>query len=222
MGVGAQVHAAGVAAFQLRGVQPRHPAGAGQGDPARSHAQTCAASLVQQPQRRQRPQQVILFFHRQRPQVLEQAGLLDRLEIRLLRDDLPPVGQVQKGSGQVFAQARQGSGLKQRRERHQQQQHDQGRREQTPCTAQVKSREIDAPRLGVLLQQQRRDDETGDGEKDVHPQKTCGQKMPQVQVVADHGQHGHAAQAVQSRQTRQCAHGLTRPKSTTKVLASSR
>ena len=154
--------------------------------------------------------------------MLEQTRLLNRFEIRLLRDDLPPVGQVQKGSGQVFAQARQRGWLKQRRERHQQEQHDQGRREQTPCTAQVKSREIDAPCLGVLLKQQRRDDETRDGEKDVHPQKTCGQKMAQVQVVADHGQYGHAAQAVQPWQARQGAHGLARPKSTMKVLASSR
>jgi hypothetical protein len=62
--------------------------------------------------------------------MLQQAGVFDGLEIRLLRHDLPPVGQVEKSGGQVFAQARQCSGQQQWREGHQHQQHDQRRGKQ--------------------------------------------------------------------------------------------
>ena len=172
MGVGAQVNPAGVTAIDLRGVKPGHPARTGHGDQPRRHAQTLPAGLVQKPQHGQRPQQVILLFDGQRPQVLQQSGVFNGLEIRLLGHDLPPVGHIQKGGRQVFAQARQSGGQQQGRERHQHQQHDHCRRKEAACSAHVKRREIDAPGLGMLLQQKRRDDETRHGEENVHPQKT--------------------------------------------------
>ena len=65
MGVGAQIHATGVAAVYLSGIEPGHPGGAGQGNQRGPHAQTCAAGPVQKPQCSQRPQQVILLLYGQ-------------------------------------------------------------------------------------------------------------------------------------------------------------
>ena len=154
--------------------------------------------------------------------MLQQSGVFDGFEIRLLRHDLPPVGQVEKSSGQVFGQTLKRHRHQQRREGHQQEHHDQGGRKQAACSAKVKSRKVDVAGLRVFLQHQRGDDEARHGEENVHPQKTSGQKVAQIQVVADDGQHGHAAQTIQARQTGQCAHGAVRPKSVMKRLASSR
>ncbi len=210
--VAAQVDAAGVAAVDLGGVEPGHPGRAGQRHHHGQHGQGAASAQAQGAPRQQRPHDVELLLHRQRPQVLQQRRAAEGLEVRLFGDDLPPVRHVDQRRRDVAHQPRHRVGRQHRRHHGHHGDHREGRRQQAARPAQVEGAEVDAAMARVFAQQQRGDDEAGDDEEHVHAQE-AGRREPVLpQVVGDDGEHGDAPQAVQAGQPRRFGMRGCRPR----------
>ena len=103
----------GTAGISLSGVavgdgEKGHPQGRGECAPD-GHVEDGSASLpAQQEKGEKRPDEIELLLDREGPQVLEERRSTDRLEVRSIGDDIPPVRDVQQGSDSIGAECCRG------------------------------------------------------------------------------------------------------------------
>ena len=207
VGVGAEVHPAGVVRYRRRGADgehghrdrreqredggdlpdPRPPCAHGHHDDEREH-------------------QVELLLDGQRPQVLQQRRTAHHLEVRAVGEDLPPVRHVRHGGGDVPAQLRRLAGHRDRDATHRDQQQRQGR-QQAACAPRVEAAEREAAGAFHLVEHERGDEVAGQDEEDVDPQEPAAH--PRGAEVVDHDPgDGDRADPVEPAQVRHARGGV--------------
>ena len=143
----------------------------------------------------QRPHQVVLLLHGQRPRVHERVGRLEVREVVVAGGQLLPVGEVQERRHGGGAQlGRHDPGPPEQRvesQRHEQQQ--QGG-EQSPSPPRPEGPQADPSGCSLLREQQARDQEPGQDEEDVHAVPAASEEP---EVIGDDGRDGHAAHTVE-------------------------
>ena len=167
-----------------------------------------AASVTQEHEEDQRPDEIELFFDRQGPGVLQRRWRGELGEVRLVRvNEVPVVDVEQRGDG-IAAQARQidqtvGAGSAEHgiadevegQRRH----HEEERRQQAAGPAPPERSQVDAAGPDPLLQEERGDQEARQDEEEVDPQiPALG--PAELEVVGHDADHCHPAQAVESGQ----------------------
>ena len=163
-------------------------------------------SNPQQRHEHQRPDQIPLLLHRQAPQVPQQRRLAG--EVRDVAEDLAPVVHVEDRPRDVAAHLRLLFGRAGERGPHGNgEQHGVERREEPTCPAEPELTERHLAVAAVLVEQQRRDQESGDHEEHldaeeppVHPREppvvqqddADGQRTQPVErrLVAHRGERG--------------------------------
>ena len=171
------------------------------GDRARDHADHDAP--VTEPRHEERegdgPEQVELLLDRQRPEVAEQGGPGELLEVGLVAQDQVPVGHVGHRGQRLAAERGDLSEVEERAGDHHHGDQHPDRRQQPPRAPQPERDEVDSPLLAELAEQQRGDQVAADDEEDVDPEEPAGKPpAPVVEVVDEHGQHGDGTQAIQA------------------------
>ena len=136
-----------------------------------------------------RPDDVPLLFDGQRPHVTQGRGWEQRLEVRLVGQDVPPVGDVEEAGHRVAPHLLPLLGQAQDAEGHHDGQDHQGEcGHQPPEPARPEATQVDATRRVTLGEQQGGDQVAGDDEEQVDPEEAT-LRPSQVQVVGEHGQH---------------------------------
>ena len=151
----------------------------------------------------QRPEQVELLLHRQRPQVAQRGERPGR-GVPLADEDLVPVAAVQQPADEVAAGAPERVALEQRHVHGQAGEQQEHGRQQAAGTTQPELAEGDAPGALVLGDQQQRDQVAADHEEDLDAEEPAAQPLV-VGVVDHHADHGQGAQAVEPGQVRHAA-----------------
>jgi hypothetical protein len=154
-----------------------------------------------------RPDQVELLLDGERPQVLHERGSAHALEVRLLRDDEEPVGDVAQRCGHIAPQRRHLV-----RQEHHADGDDGGegeeeRREQPSGAADVEVLEVDPVLVAPAGEQDRRDQEAADDEEDLDAQEAALQDLAapeprELGVVDEHGHDGDRPHAVEPGRVR--------------------
>ena len=195
--VGAVVHAARVA----RGVVHHDHAerrGAGQNQAETADAAVVDAGTVE-PQHDERPDEIELLLDGERPEVQNRAGLRDGLEVRLLAEDIPPVGEPEQRGEQVGLELVEQALVQEERGERGHDDHERDGGEQAPHTADPEALKVDPVRLGKLDAQDSGDQEARDDKEHRHAHQAAG-GPGQVEMVGEHGDDGQCAQAVDARQ----------------------
>ena len=146
----------------------------------------------------ERPDQVPLLLDGERPEVLEDGGPAEGVEVALPVDDVPPVGDVEEGGDDVAAEAVEGVGHEQHGPRGDDEEHEVQRRQQAPPPPQPELAPVDAAGAFPLLGHERRDQVAAHDEEDVHAEEAA-RDPGEPEVEEHHGRHGDGADAVQGR-----------------------
>ena len=146
----------------------------------------------------ERPQQVELLLHRQRPHVLEQRRTADVLEIREMVEDQVPVLHVRERGDHLTAELVDRVGEEQQRVQRHRGQHREQRGEQAAGAAEPESAEIDVAVLAPVGEEQGRDQVAADHEEHVDAEEPPGDPVL-VAVVQQDRDHRERAEAVKGR-----------------------
>ena len=150
----------------------------------------------------ERPQQVELLLDGQRPQVPQQRRPRERLEVRLVGEDLVPVVDVEERRDRVGPRRGQVARAEDRHREHGQRDDEERRGEQPPRPPRPERREVDAPRRLALGEQQRRDEEPAQDEEQVHAEEAARQPA-RPGVVQHDARDGDRADPVEGGDVRQ-------------------
>ena len=144
----------------------------------------------------QRPDEVVLLLHRQRPVVLQRGRRLPLGEVVGADGGEADVGRERGDPDGVLDdldradQREEGDGGDDRRHGHQR-----GRGEDPPGAPRVEAHQRDPARAGRLAHQQRGDQEPGDHEEDVDADEAARERA-EARVSHDHQQHGERAKTL--------------------------
>lgn len=150
-------------------------------------------------ERYQRPDQVELFFHGQRPRVGQRGHGTCGHEVVPTGGDLPPVREVEQCRKRVHPE----SGIQTGRlgepyhHRHDHQ-HDEQRGQQSPSPAQPECRQLDPSPFVVLVYQQSGDQIAGEHVEDVQAEEAA-LKPADPEVVPHDDEEGHGTEPVEGR-----------------------
>ena len=158
----------------------------------------CVAPNGQQHQPHQdRPDQVVLLLDRQRPIVCRDLDIRLR-EIGFGVRDLHPVIDEERGTEELGAQLHRKIAADRPHHRRRHNEDEQGQRGDTPQTPLPENPEAHALGKGDFPQQNRRDEEAGKHEEDVHAHESTRQEVAE-KVVQHHGCHRDPSQPVETR-----------------------
>ncbi|MFT3852604.1 MAG: hypothetical protein QM733_07700 [Ilumatobacteraceae bacterium] len=155
------------------------------------------ARAPQHQRHHQRPQQVELLLHGQRPQV-PQRGERRRRRVPLADGDLVPVAAVGDRPDEVAASLTLRCRVEEREVDRRADEEDDERRQQPTGSPQPEALETDGALALVLADQQQRDQVAADHEEHLDPEETTRQPRV-IGVVDDHRQHGERADPVEPR-----------------------
>ncbi len=182
-----------------RQVQPGAQGGGCRADDARSPTDPPAPEPAQHEQGDQRPDEVELLLHRQRPRVQEWREGAETDEVVLARGDEMPVGGVDEGEEGVTAEL---GGWNASTDpacvRADADQQDEERGEQAAGPATPELDQLDGARAGVLGEQQGGDEVPREDEEHVDAEEPPVDR-PESCMEAHHRQDGHPAQPVEPR-----------------------
>ena len=192
VGVGAVVDAGGVAA----GVE-EDP---GQGDRAEgagedADQQPAAPEQLHPGGEDERPEEVELLLDRERPEVAEERGPLEALEVGLVGEDEVPVGEVGERGDRVAAQLVDPVRLDDRGDDHRHRDEDADRRQQPPRPPHPEAPQPHVAAAAELAQQQRGDQVAADHEEDVDAEEAARQPAD-AGVVEEDGEDRQRPQRV--------------------------
>ena len=186
-----------------RVVQQRHQHGRGEREGQHRDEQPVRplAEEHQEAGQRQRPQQVELLLHGQRPQVAQQRRPLELVEVGRAAQDEVPVHRVGQGGEEVTLEAGQLLPDEQDADQGDGEQQCEHRGQEPSGPAEPEVLQPDGPVAPVLAEQQHRDQVAADHEEHLDTEEAAPQPRG-VAVVDDHRDHGQGAQAVQPREVR--------------------
>ena len=189
-------------------VQRGHDAGDGHGDDDQRPADVvdAARAEAQEPDHRQRPQDVELLLDGEAPEVA-QRGEVARRRVPLPHPDLVPVGHVREPGDDVAAELAERVATEHRGERREQHERRQQRRQQAARPPEPELAQTDAPRPLVLADQQQGDEVAADDEEHLDAEEPAREPRV-VGVVHHHGDDGERPQPVEAREV---GHAADRP-----------
>ena len=155
----------------------------------------------------ERPEQVELLLHRERPHVLQQRRATRALEVREVAEDEEPVLDVEQRGDHLAAELVEHVGEEEDRVQRHHEEHGEERREQSTGPAVPEPLEADAVGLLVVGQQQARDQVAADHEEDVDAEEPAGDPAL-VGVVEQHRDDRERAQAVERRDVAESRRGV--------------
>jgi len=162
----------------------------------RQRPPTVAARAPGQQDERQWPQHVPLLFDRQAPQMPEQRRRA-RPPVRLLGEDLTPVGEVPEAPGVVVTQLRVLLGRPPHgRPCTDHDHHREQRRQQASPTTNPELPQVHPARAVTLLDQQGGDQEPGDDEENLHAEETAVHPREPC-VIEDDRDHREGADPIE-------------------------
>ena len=186
-----------------RVVQQRHQHGRGEREGQHGDEQPVRplAEQHQEAGQGQRPQQVELLLHGQRPQVAQQRRPLELVEVGRAAQDEVPVHRVGEGGEEVTLEAGQLLPDEQDADQGDGEQQCEHRGQEPAGPAEPEVLQADGAVAPVLAEQQHRDQVAADHEEHLDAEEAAPQPRG-VAVVDDHRDHGQGAQAVQPREVR--------------------
>ncbi len=195
VGVGAVVDAGGVVA----GVE-EDPGEDDRADRPGEHAeqQPAAAEELHPGGEDERPEEVELLLHRERPEVGEEARPPELFEVRGVGEDEVPVGEVEERGEGVAAGLVDLVRVGDRRDDHRHRDQHADRGEEAAGAADPEAGELDLAGAAELAQEQRGDQVAADDEEDVDAEEAARQPA-EARVVAEDGEHGERPHRVDPR-----------------------
>ncbi len=147
----------------------------------------------------ERPEEVELLLDRERPEVGEERGALELVEVGLVAEDEVPVGDVGERGDRVAAQLVDAVGLDDRGGDHRHRDQHPDRRQQPPRPPQPEAPQPHVPAAAELAQQQRGDQVAADHEEDVDAEEAA-RHPADGGVVEEHREHRQRPQGVDPRE----------------------
>ncbi len=188
--------------IDVRRVEDRHPERRPDRQADRDRERATSTEDRQPEHEEERPEDVELLLHGQRPEMLEQRRPRRILEVRVLADDQEPVRDVGPGRQRIGAETGHVVGQDDDRERDHG--HDQraDRREEPPGPAPPEVSDVESACPGVLAQQEARDQVAADHEEQVDAEESARQQV-RIQVVGEHGDDRERTQSIEPGQVGQ-------------------
>ncbi len=148
-----------------------------------------APAQVAQPQpEQQRPDEVELFLHRERPEVPERRGWPEASEVGDVVEDEPPVAHVQARRQHVTTERGQLAAIEDRHPRRDDHQHHRERRQEPPRAVDPEGSQAEPPRALVAREQQVGDEVAGQDEEHAHPEQPAA-RPAEAEVEGDDREH---------------------------------
>ncbi len=147
----------------------------------------------------QRPDQVELLFHGQGPRVDQRRGETGHVEVVGTGENEVPVGEIEKGGERITSESRIGAGgNEQAVDDGDTDEHDEEGWKQPPSSASPKGPELDGAALSPLDDQQRGDEEPGEGKEAVEEEEAAG-GQEDTSVHTQNAEHSYAPDPVKCR-----------------------